>query len=432
MARPVGELRPPGVYISNVDTATRKVSIVDTRTPGFLGLSQKGPLDEPVRIGSWDEFVETFGVSNIGFLARSVEGFFLNGGDACYVVRIAHRARGETTAGPEHAYSAERVSRDSWDKPTLRVRARTEGRWGNNIWARFAHATGAKALLAQDLEVGSGEAVINVGRGFERGMLVRIYDRQNSDFVVLTEIADRTIRWSTATPVNRRYRAAGPTYIEVIELELHLALRDRRETFKGLQMHPSSRRYVSRVVEEESRLAHVDDLGSKSSPSHSLPKVEAAAKLTNGRDGVDAVTPDDFVGYDNGPGDRTGLMSLTSLDEVALLLAPDAMLFVNRNPGPEGEVATQRIQDQMIIQCENLKDRFAILDCPMSRDVELVKRWRRRTDSSYAAWPTGHGSASSTVTTARPAFCPRQVTWRGSTLVWSGTSAFIALRRMSS
>src|SRR5690349_11674327 len=149
MSRPAGEIRPPGVYITNVDTVQRKVSIADTRTPGFLGLSQKGPLDEPTRISSWDQFVEVFGVSDVGFLARSVEGFFLNGGENCYVVRIAHRARGETIPGHEHAYSAERISRDAWDKPTLRVRARTEGRWGNNIWARFAHATGAKALLTQ-------------------------------------------------------------------------------------------------------------------------------------------------------------------------------------------------------------------------------------------------------------------------------------------
>jgi phage tail sheath protein FI len=43
----------------------------------------------------------------------------------------------------------------------------------------------------------------------------------------------------------------------------------------------------------------------------------------------------------------------------------------------------------MIDLCENLKDRFAILDCPKTRDIEVVRRWRRRTDSSYCAyyWP---------------------------------------------
>ncbi len=389
MARPLGEVRPPGVYISHTDIFPRVVALTDTRTAGFVGLTVKGPLDEPVRIASWDEFVEVFGDGDIGYLARAVEGFFVNGGSRCYVVRVAHRARGETKPGPEHAYSAERIIRDGWDKPTLAVRAKSEGRWGNNVWVRFAHSVGAKGLLTQDLEVGSGEALVNTTRGFERGALVRIYDRQASDYVVLTEIGDRVIRWSSSTPVNRRYRAAGPTYLEVIELELHVALRDRRETFRGLQMHPSSRQNVCRVVAEQSRLVRVEDLASKSPLPHYLPKVEPAAKLTQGRDGADTINPEDLVGFDNGPGDRAGIMALGAVDDVAVLACPDAMQFTQRKPGPEGESATQRIQDQMVILCENLKDRFAILDCLQSRDIEAVKRWRRRTDSSYCAyyWP---------------------------------------------
>jgi len=390
MARPVGDIRPPGVYISSVEAASRAFHIGDCRVAGFVGLTAKGPLDVPQRISSWDEFVEIYGNVDVGYLANAVEGFFLNGGQTCWVVRVAHRARGEDAVpGPEHASFAERVVKDAWDKPTLRVRARSEGRWGNNIWVRFEQSTGAKALLTADLEVGSGEAQVNVTRGFERGALVRVYDRNSSDYIVLTEIGDRQIKWASATPVNRRYRAAGPTYLEVIEVEVHAALRDRRETFRGLQLHNTSRRYVSKVIQAESRLIAVDDLGSRSPWPHNMPRSEAAAKLSNGRDGSDDVTPEDIVGYDNGPGDRAGLLALGALDDVAMLCVPDAMIFPIRKPGPEGDVAAQRVHDQMITMCELLKDRFAILDCPLTRDIELVRRWRRRTDTSYAAyyWP---------------------------------------------
>src|SRR5262249_40598204 len=92
----------------------------------------KGPLDEPRRIGSWDEFVDIYGPpppADAGYLARSVEAFFSNGGPACYVVRIAHRVKDGDIVGPDHASSAERIITDRWDKPTLRVRARNEGRW---------------------------------------------------------------------------------------------------------------------------------------------------------------------------------------------------------------------------------------------------------------------------------------------------------------
>src|SRR5690242_10400598 len=137
MVRPAGELRPPGVYISTTDIAPRDIGLGDTRIAGFVGLAAKGPLDVPQMISSWDEFIEVYGNGGVGYLARAVEGFFVNGGQRCYVVRVAHRARGETQPGMEHAFPAERIVDDAWKKPTLRVRARSEGRWGNNIWVRF-------------------------------------------------------------------------------------------------------------------------------------------------------------------------------------------------------------------------------------------------------------------------------------------------------
>jgi uncharacterized protein len=96
-----------------------------------------------------------------------------------------------------------------------------------------------------------------------------------------------------------------------------------------------------------------------------------------------------LVGYDHGPSDRRGLGALAVVDSVVQLLCPDAMLFLARTPGPEGELRAQRVQDVMVDMCEASQDRFALLDCPHTRDLELVKRWRRRVDSSYAAfyWP---------------------------------------------
>ena len=57
------------------------------------------------------------------------------------------------------------------------------------------------------------------------------------------------------------------------------------------------------------------------------------------------------------------------------------MQFYEREPGPAGELKAQRLQDTLISICENQKDRFAILDIPQSKDIEWVRRWRRRTDS---------------------------------------------------
>lgn len=387
--RPTAEMRPPGVYATFQAPARPALEIADTRVTGFVGLTQKGPIDVPVRIANWDEFVETFGYGTEHYLSDAVYAFFRNGGTACHVVRVAHSPPAGEAPGLDHAACAEHVQVDDWNKPSLRIRALDEGRWGNLIWVKCVHATGAAALLTRDLDIGAGEAHVNTVRGFEVGALVRIYDKENSDYVVITEVADKVIRWGKETPVNRRHRAAAPTQLEVMEFEIHVALRDRREVFKNLQMHPSSRHYAPRVVASRSRLIRIEDLGTKSPVPHNLPEPQPLTKLIGGRDGVEAVTPEDFLGHDFGPGQRSGLAALGAIEEVALLAIPDAMLFYDRDRGPAGEMRAQRIQDALVSLCENLKDRFAILDIPPSKDIEWVQRWRRRTDSSFAAyyWP---------------------------------------------
>jgi len=377
------------VYPAFAEPSATGLSRADTRVAGFVGVAQRGPLDEPRRITSWDEFVEVYGYDPAHYLTHSIEAFFRNGGQTCWVVRVAHIPRDGSPRTIDHATCAELVAIDDWNKPGLRVLANSEGRWGNHIWVSFQHSTGASALLTQDVEVGAGVAQVSTTRGFRVGALVRIYDREHSDYVILTEVGERSLRWGASTPINRPHRAAGPTHVEVLEFDLHVSLRDRREVFKGLQMHPSSRRYAPRVIGQESRLIRLEDLESRSPPPHNMPEPCPPTKLAAGRDGAEQITPEDFIGHDRGPGDRAGMLSLLSVDEVSQLVCPDAMVFLDRQPGPEGELKTQRVQDTMVDLCENLKDRFAILDCPRTRDIEVVKRWRRRVDSSYAAfyWP---------------------------------------------
>jgi hypothetical protein len=387
--RPTADMKPPGVYAAFVDPARPGLEVAETHVTGFVGLTLKGPLNEPTRIANWDEFVETFGYTQEHYLSDAVYAYFRNGGVACWVVRVAHVAPVDSPGGVEFASCAEHIQPDDWNKPSLKIRALNEGRWGNNIWVRCAHSTGATALLTRDLDVGAGEAHVSTVRGFEVGALVRIYDRENSDYVVITEVEDKLIRWAKDTPVNRRHRAAAPTQLEVLEFEIHVALRDRREVFKNLQMHPLSRHYAPRVVGSRSRLIRLEDLKTRSPVPHNLPEPQPMTRLSGGRDGSETLTPEDFIGHDFGPGERSGLAALAANEEVALLAVPDAMLFYDREPGPAGELKAQRLQEVMVSQCENLKERFAILDIPQSKDIEWVQRWRRKLDTSYAAfyWP---------------------------------------------
>jgi uncharacterized protein len=387
--RPSADQRAPGIYQTYDSLVVPGMQIANTRIAGFVGITQKGPMNEPTRLGNWDEFLEIFGYTQDSYTSDSVFGFFKNGGTECWVVRVAHNPPRGELAALDQASSAEHVQLDDWNKPSLKIRALNEGSWGNAIWVRCVHAPAAQALLTRDLDIGAGEAHVNVTRGFEVGAAVRIYDRENSDYIVITEVGDKLIKWSTATPVNRRHRAAAPTHLEVMTFEIHVAMKDRREVFKDLQMHSSSRNYAPRLVSQRSRLVRLEDLQTRSPVPHNMPRVLPMTRLTGGRDGLEAITPEDFVGLDHGPGERSGLLALAANEEVAVLAIPDAMRFYDREPGPAGELKAQRVQDTMIAICENQKDRFSVLDIPQSKDIEWVRRWRRRTDSSFCAyyWP---------------------------------------------
>ncbi|HEY3485412.1 MAG TPA: phage tail sheath subtilisin-like domain-containing protein [Ilumatobacteraceae bacterium] len=97
----------PGVYLEEVDGVWDSPGrgLIDSpeptfewadaskwRTPwhaAFVGFATEGPLDEPVLVENPRQFAATFGEEMAqGFLAAAVDGYFANGGQACYVVRV--------------------------------------------------------------------------------------------------------------------------------------------------------------------------------------------------------------------------------------------------------------------------------------------------------------------------------------------------------
>jgi phage tail sheath protein FI len=79
----------PGVYVEEVEAGSRPIEGVGTAVAAFVGLAAKGPYNAPTLITNWSQFTQTFGeFVEATYLAHSVYGYFLNGGGACYVVRI--------------------------------------------------------------------------------------------------------------------------------------------------------------------------------------------------------------------------------------------------------------------------------------------------------------------------------------------------------
>ena len=83
------EYLSPGVYVEEVDRGTKPIEGVGTAMAAFVGFAEKGPVNQPVFIPNWMEFVNTFGGFVEGvYLAPAVYGYFQNGGGRCYVTRL--------------------------------------------------------------------------------------------------------------------------------------------------------------------------------------------------------------------------------------------------------------------------------------------------------------------------------------------------------
>ncbi|HEY4867154.1 MAG TPA: phage tail sheath family protein [Candidatus Dormibacteraeota bacterium] len=97
----------PGVYVEEVEAGSRPIEGVGTAVAAFVGLAARGPFNEPTLVTNWSQFVQSFGDFVDGsYLAHAVYGYFLNGGGACYVVRVggngsAPPAKGELPLGRE-------------------------------------------------------------------------------------------------------------------------------------------------------------------------------------------------------------------------------------------------------------------------------------------------------------------------------------------
>lgn len=90
----------PGVYVEETPTSSRVIEGVGTSVAAFVGRARRGPVDDPVLVGSMAEFSEVFGDAAAGDLAALALGqFFENGGSAAYFVRVAARAAGPAILG---------------------------------------------------------------------------------------------------------------------------------------------------------------------------------------------------------------------------------------------------------------------------------------------------------------------------------------------
>jgi len=178
----------PGVYVEEVPSGSRPIEGVGTAVAAFVGLAAQGPFNEPRLVTNWAQFTGTFGEFVEGsYLAHAVYAYFLNGGGACYVVRIG-------ADGAMPTASAELASATEKDKPAFRVAALEAGPAGNDISVDVMDAS-EPAEGAFKLVVKSGGNVeetfdnVTAGRGKQN---VASVVKAQSKLITLEEVGSLT------------------------------------------------------------------------------------------------------------------------------------------------------------------------------------------------------------------------------------------------
>jgi phage tail sheath protein FI len=133
------------------------------------------------------------------------------------------------------------------------------------------------------------------------------------------------------------------------------------EVYDELSVDPDSSDYYMNKLSKLDTLSfyvYLDSIGTGRPPNTETTGNFFEA-LLNGSDGpvpLAALNREDFLGNPAAEtGTKRGLTAFTDLDDVSIIYAPDA----NKIPDPN---VRQTFYDDLLTQCETLKDRFAIID----------------------------------------------------------------------
>lgn len=371
----MAEYLAPGVYVEEFESGLQAMEGVSTSTAGFVGMAEKGPVaGTPVFLTSFTDFIRNFGgylsESTHGqnrYLAYAVEQFFANGGARCFVMRVA----------PKDAKAASAVM------SAVTVEATSPGKWGNNIKITAIPASKAKTqIIAVSEDAGTATKMYTLknAQGFNEGDVIEIREKGNT--VVHNKIAK--IQGNIVTFEQEIEQDVVDTNLvpnKVVyscELTVEITCGETAELYENVSFNAASADYfVNRLAKSELVNATYSEVGGIFPPMLALAgeaeSNKAIFNLKGGSDG-DCKKVDDsvYLGSAEAPGKRTGLEAFVEVNNVSIMAVPG--------------ITSVAVQLALVTQCQNLADRFAVLDMPgdITKPQELLVH-REYVDSDYAA-----------------------------------------------
>ena len=235
------------------------------------------------------------------------------------------------------------------------------------------YLAGNEFVLATAGRVGADQLNLSSTNNFYERAVIEVDDSTNKDYYTVTQIAGNSL---TVEPALTR-AVGSETAVRIVEFTLSVGDGTTTEEFKNLSLDQAAPNFVETVVNLRSRLIRVTNRGSTRKPFN-IPRTAngGVVNLTGGNDG-NSPTADDYRGTDEGPGKRTGIKALADIDNISIIAAPG--------------MGDPIVHSELINQCEQLKDRFAVLDpfpgsvIGSGNDSTDIGVQRGKQDTLYAA-----------------------------------------------
>src|SRR5215471_2760764 len=178
----------PGLYYEAVPPAVEP-SPLRSDVAGFVGRTRRGPVGVAVRVTGWREYLVAFGgLAADADTTYALQGYFANGGDVAYVVRLLGAPPAKTLADltatavwnltqPERAVAAVGSAWDprqgSFTSGAIRIRAASPGTWANGLRVKPVYRQkGTSGRPEIDLIVHAADEPIEQLIGLDPGQIV--------------------------------------------------------------------------------------------------------------------------------------------------------------------------------------------------------------------------------------------------------------------
>lgn len=375
----MAEYLSPGVYVEEFESGAKPMEGVGTSTAGFIGLAERGPSEGlPQLVTNFSDFRRKYGgylseneFGSYRFLAYAVEHFFINGGSRCYIARVV----------PADAKCAEGFA-PSKENAVLKVTARNQGLWGNNLKLVITPSSKAKTQILEINEVsGTKKYLVKNSVGFNSGDIVAFSDGVEIVYNRVIKSQDNVIEFETEFDESVVDTELLPKkVITTCEFNVEVKYDDQIELYENVSFNIESSNYImKKMAKSELVIPSVMAVSMETAASpfslitQSGEDLVCSISFTGGSNGsIDSISASDFIGTDNGAGKRTGIQAFLDNDNVSIMAVPG--------------ITDPNVQLMLVAHCEKLGSRFAVLDIPKdAKKLDDIMAHRDIFDTDYAA-----------------------------------------------